>query len=85
MPIFVDCQHAMAEAELASVPLMLISEQVTRHQKGFELPATHDVTFEFPGLKVVLHMRVSTRSAADAHGPLGQLAGHLPEMIMAVL
>lgn len=73
----------MAEAELASASLMLISEQVMRHQKGFELPSTQDVTFEFPGLKVLLQMRVSTRSAAVAHEPFGQLAGHLSEMIMA--
>lgn len=58
-----ELQNAMADDDVASDPLMLIPGQVMRHQQGFESCATEDVTFEFPGLEVVLEMHVSTRSA----------------------
>ncbi|WP_157766676.1 hypothetical protein [Caballeronia sordidicola] len=58
-----EMQHAMAVDEVASDPLMLVPGQVMRHQRGFESQATQDVTFEFPGLEVVLQMHVSTPSA----------------------
>lgn len=48
------------------------------------MTATQNVTFEFPGFKVVLQMHVFTRSAAVAHEPFGQLTGRLSEIIMAL-
>ena len=59
-----EMQHAMADDEVASDPLMLIPAQVMRHQQGFESQTTQDVLFKFPGLEVVLQMHVSTPRAA---------------------
>lgn len=59
-----ELQNAMADDDVASDPLLLIPEQVMRHQQGFESHATQDVTFEFPGLEVVLQMHVSTQRAS---------------------
>jgi hypothetical protein len=56
-----ELQNAMADDYVAPDPLMLIPEQVMRHQQGFESRATQDVLFEFPGLEVVLQMHVSTQ------------------------
>lgn len=58
-----ELQHAMAVDDITSDPLVLISEQIVRRQQAFESDATEDVTFEFPGLEVVLQMHVSTRNA----------------------
>jgi len=58
-----EMKHAMKQDGVASDPLMLIPEQVIRHQKGFESQATQEVSFEFSGLEVVLQMHVSTRNA----------------------
>lgn len=60
-----EMQHALADDEVASDPLMLIPSHVVRHQQGFESQTTEDVTFEFPGLEVVLKMHVSTSPVAD--------------------
>ena len=59
-----ELQNAMADDEVASDPLTLIPKQVMRHQQSFEPHAMEDVTFEFPGLEVVLQMHVSTQRAA---------------------
>ena len=58
-----ELQNAMADDDVASDPLMLIPGQVMSHQQGFESGAIEEVTFEFPGLEVVLQMHVSTRNA----------------------
>lgn len=59
-----ELQHAMADDDVASDPLMLIPEHVMRHQQGFKSTSTQDVTFEFPGLEVVLQMHMSTQRGA---------------------
>lgn len=61
-----EMQHAMADDEVAVDPLMRIPAEVLRNQEAYESQETQDVTFQFPGLEVVLEMRVSTWSAADA-------------------
>lgn len=60
-----EMQHAMEEDDVAVDPLTRIPARVMRHQRDFEAQATQDVSFEFPGLEVVLQMHVSTRPPAD--------------------
>jgi hypothetical protein len=59
-----ELQNAMANDDVASDPLLLIPEQVMRYQQSFEAHATEEVTFNFPGLEIVLQTHVSTQNAA---------------------
>ena len=51
-----EVQQAMADPSVASDPLALMPVQVMSHQKKYESPIMEDVSFQLPGLEVILRM-----------------------------